>query len=100
MTLTLGQWLSDTCLGCQMTSDDPISRLAEQLRSLLPRDAMPTQMQDELRLALQTVLAHSDLVTRDEFEAQAAVLRRTREKLDALEKQLAELEAAPDEAAG
>ena len=51
-------------------------------------------------LALQTVLARSDLVTRDEFEAQAAVLRRTREKLDALEKQLAELEAPPDEAAG
>jgi len=83
-----------------MTGEDPISRLAEQLRALLPRDAMPTQMQDELRLALQTVLARSDLVTRDEFEAQAAVLRRTREKLDALEKQLAALEATAGDTAG
>lgn len=82
-----------------MTSDDPIGRLAEQLRSLLPSDVMPTQMQDELRLALQTVLARSELVTRDEFEAQVAVLRRTREKLDALEKQLEKLEATPGEAA-
>lgn len=83
-----------------MTGEDPISRLAEQLRALLPRDAMPTQMQDELRLALQTVLARSDLVTRDEFEAQATVLRRTREKLDALEKQLAALEATAGDTAG
>ncbi len=82
-----------------MTSDDPIGRLAEQLRSLLPSDVMPPQMQDELRLALQTVLARSELVTRDEFEAQVAVLRRTREKLDALEEQLEKLEASPGEAA-
>ena len=54
---------------------------------------------DELRLALQTVLARSELVTRDEFEAQVAVLRRTREKLDALEKQREKLEATPGEAA-
>jgi hypothetical protein len=32
-----------------------------------------------------------DVVTRDEFAAQAAVLERTRSKLDQLEKQLAEL---------
>ena len=99
MAATLGQWGSVQHPGYEMTSDDPIGRLAEQLRSLLPSDVMPTQMQDELRLALQTVLARSELVTRDEFEAQVAVLRRTREKLDALEKQLEKLEASPGEAA-
>jgi BMFP domain-containing protein YqiC len=35
-----------------------------------------------------------DLVTREEFDAQRAVLLRSREKIDALERQLAELEAS------
>ena len=34
-----------------------------------------------------------DLLTREEFEVQADVLARTRAKLDALEKRVAELEA-------
>jgi hypothetical protein len=33
-----------------------------------------------------------DLVSREEFDVQAAVLARTREKLEALEKRLEELE--------
>ena len=37
-------------------------------------------------------LGKLDLVTREDFDTQAAVLRRTREKLDALEKSVAELE--------
>jgi BMFP domain-containing protein YqiC len=34
-----------------------------------------------------------DLVTREEFDVQSAVLARTREKLEKLEKQIAELES-------
>ena len=34
-----------------------------------------------------------DLVTREEFDVQAGVLRRTREKLEALEARVAALEA-------
>ncbi|VVD69164.1 MULTISPECIES: accessory factor UbiK family protein [Pandoraea] len=39
-----------------------------------------------------------DLVTREEFDVQAQVLARTREKLEALEKRVAELEGLRDEA--
>jgi BMFP domain-containing protein YqiC len=42
---------------------------------------------------LQAQLARLDLVTREEFDVQANVLRRTREKLTVLEQRLAELEA-------
>ena len=42
---------------------------------------------------LQAGLARLDLVTREEFEVQRAVLLRTREKLEALQAQVAELEA-------
>jgi BMFP domain-containing protein YqiC len=41
---------------------------------------------------LQSHLARLDLVTREEFDVQTAVLKRTREKLAALERRLAEIE--------
>jgi len=42
---------------------------------------------------LQTGLARLDLVTREEFDVQRAVLLRTREKLEELQRTVAELEA-------
>lgn len=47
-----------------------------------------------LRAALHGALKKMDLVTREEFDIQQGVLSRTRAKLEALEKQVAELEAA------
>ena len=41
---------------------------------------------------LQSALGKLDLVTREEFDAQSELLARSRIKLEALEKQLAELE--------
>lgn len=77
-----------------MNADDPIRRLAEQIRQLLPAGTpLPSGFQDDLQLVVQSLLARSELVTREEFDAQSAVLRRTREKLEALERELAALEA-------
>jgi ubiquinone biosynthesis accessory factor UbiK len=42
---------------------------------------------------LQSGLAKLDLVTREEFEVQRAVLLRTREKLDELQRTVSELES-------
>lgn len=50
-------------------------------------------LEKNLRSALEAGLSHLDLVTREEFDLQSAVLARTREKLDQLEKIVAELEA-------
>ena len=50
---------------------------------------MPTDMQNHFRSALQGVFERLDLVTREEFDVQCKVLLRTREKLEALEQQLA-----------
>ena len=64
-------------------------------------DEMPTGM-PSTRATLRAGLARLDLVTREEFEVQRAVLQRTREKLDAIERQLAALEArggVPDRSA-
>jgi len=38
-------------------------------------------------------LSGLDIVSRDEFDAQQAVLKRSREKIDRLEQQISEMEA-------
>ena len=50
-------------------------------------------VEKNLRALLQSVFAKLDLVTREEFDVQQAVLLRTREKLEALEAKVAGLEA-------
>jgi len=45
-----------------------------------------------MRAALASALGRLDLVTREEFDIQKQVLARTREKLEALEMRVAELE--------
>ena len=49
-------------------------------------------IEKNLRAVLQSVFTKLDLVTREEFDVQQAVLLRTREKLDALEAKLTEME--------
>jgi len=49
-------------------------------------------LEQNFRSLLQSSLSRLDLVTREEFEVQQAVLARTREKLEALELRLKSLE--------
>jgi BMFP domain-containing protein YqiC len=72
-----------------------IDELARRLSALVPpgmRDA-GVELEQNIKATLQAGLARLDLVTREEFEVQRAVLLRTREKLDALERTLQVLEA-------
>jgi BMFP domain-containing protein YqiC len=52
-----------------------------------------TDMEKNFHAALQATFAKLELVTREEFEVQQAVLARTRAKLEELEKQVADLES-------
>lgn len=51
-------------------------------------------VEKNLRALLVAFFNRLDLVTREEFDVQQALLARTREKLEALEKKVAELEQA------
>ena len=53
---------------------------------------MREEVRDNVRIVLESAFARMNLVTREEFDAQALLLRRTREKLDELERLVAELE--------
>ncbi len=79
-----------------------IDSLSGQFSQLLAgRPDLPGQqeLQSQVRSMLQGTFAKLDLVTRDEFEAQQAVLMRTREKLEQLEQRLAALEPSVENSA-
>ena len=64
-------------------------------------EASPAKdLQKNVRAMLQSNLARLDLVTRDEFALQTQLLLRTREKLEAMEARVAELEARRPKARG
>jgi BMFP domain-containing protein YqiC len=75
-------------------SDNSIEDLASKLAEAVPEGlrSMQKELEGSFRSVLQAGLGKLDLVTREEFEVQEAVLARAREKLEALEKRLAELE--------
>ncbi len=74
-----------------------LDELAHRLSSLVPPGLREgrEELQQNFKSVLQTGLGKLDLVTREEFEVQRAVLARTRDKLDALERSVAELASAP-----
>jgi BMFP domain-containing protein YqiC len=74
--------------------DDISARVAAAMASSPVRD-----VEKNLRELLRGALGRLDLVSREEFDVQVALLARTREKLDALEVRVASLEAGAPTAA-
>ncbi len=69
-------------------------KLSEKLSEVLPsglRDVKEDAQRNFKRI-LESAFAKMNLVTREEFDAQTAVLTRTREQIAVLEKQVTELE--------
>ena len=55
--------------------------------------AIGDEIHQLLRVAMAKTLSGLDIVSRDEFDTQQAVLKRSREKIDVLEQQVSEMEA-------
>ena len=77
-----------------------LDELARRLSSLVPpglrghvSEETREELQQNYKSVLQAGLGKLDLVTREEFDVQRAVLLRTREKLEKLERQVEDLEA-------
>lgn len=86
-----------------------LDQVAERLSAVVPEGMRHVQkdLEQNFRAVLQSALGRLDLVTREEFDAQAAVLARTRERLEQISARLRDLEgdlgapaaaAAPPEA--
>jgi len=79
-----------------MMDRQDIDQLAARLVSLVPPGLARAHqdLQSNFKDVLAQGLRRLDLVTREEFEVQSQVLARTRAKVDELERNVAELEAA------
>jgi BMFP domain-containing protein YqiC len=77
-----------------MIDHQTINRLSEKINELLPPGLQQVKSDFDARLKslLQEQLAHYEMVSREEFDIQARVLQRTREKLEIIEARLKELE--------
>ena len=73
-----------------------IEQFLNSILRTLPADglAIREEVKDNLRTAVESSLARMNLVSREEFDAQSALLQRTRIKLAELEQQLEQLRQA------
>lgn len=74
----------------KITLDELSRRLAEVVPSGL--SGLKGDLEKNFRAVLQGTFEKMNLVSREEFDVQRAVLAKTREKLERLEAQVAELE--------
>lgn len=79
-----------------MADDHSAKRGTSSLFERLTRadDPVFDQIDRNAKSLLQSALTRLDVVSREEFDAQTAVLKRTRERLEALEAQIAALDEA------
>lgn len=66
--------------------------LGDVIGLLKANDINDSVLHEQIRSVINSALVKADVVTRDEFEAQRAVLLRTRTKLEQLESLVADLE--------
>jgi ubiquinone biosynthesis accessory factor UbiK len=71
--------------------EDTLKRIAASLPEGL--EQLANDLRKNVHSAVGALARRADLVTREEFEVQTAVLARTRERLEALESRVAALEA-------
>ncbi|HEY7671710.1 MAG TPA: accessory factor UbiK family protein [Gammaproteobacteria bacterium] len=71
-----------------------LDELARELAQAVPKNlrAIGADLERNFKALLKAGLERMDLVTREEFDLQAALLERTRAKLEKIDARLAELE--------
>lgn len=77
-----------------MINPADLESIAKKLVDVLPQGLgqVPEGLESQVKTILSTSLQKLDLVTREEYDIQVGVLSKTRIKLEALEKQLDELQ--------
>ena len=82
-----------------MTPQDRISRLAQQIGDRLQNASQaPEDIQKGVQQVVRGAFDRLELVSREDFDILMDVLQRTRPRVEALERQVASLEAAVEAA--
>ena len=75
-----------------MLNNEKLRELSNKIREIV-RDSPLPDIEKNIDALLKSMFTKMELVTREEFDVQTEVLKRTRQKLEELEKKLSEIES-------
>jgi len=75
-----------------MLNNEKLTEISNKIRQIVKDSPLP-DIEKNIDALLKGMFTKMELVTREEFDVQTEVLKRTRQKLDELEKKLSEIEA-------
>lgn len=77
-----------------MIDPQTINEIASKLSDVIPDSikALKSDIDNNIKAVLESSLQQMNLVSREEFDSQSALLSRTLEKIEQLEQQLKQLE--------
>ena len=75
-----------------MLNNEKLKEMSNKIREIVNDSPLP-DIEKNIDALLKSMFTKMELVTREEFDVQTEVLKRTRQKLEELEKKLSEIEA-------
>ncbi len=75
-----------------MLNNEKLNEISNKIREIV-KDSPLHDIEKNIDALLKGMFTKMELVTREEFDVQTEVLKRTRQKLEELEKKLSEIEA-------
>ena len=75
-----------------MLNNEKLREMSNKIRQIVKDSPLP-DIEKNIDALLKGMFTKMELVTREEFDVQTEVLKRTRQKLEELEKKLSEMEA-------
>jgi BMFP domain-containing protein YqiC len=74
-----------------MLNNEKLNEISNKIREIVKDSPLP-DIEKNIDALLKSMFTKMELVTREEFDVQTEVLKRTRQKLEELEKKLSEIE--------
>jgi len=74
-----------------MLNNEKLKEMSNKIREIVKDSPLP-DIEKNIDALLKSMFTKMELVTREEFDVQTEVLKRTRQKLEELEKKLSEIE--------
>jgi BMFP domain-containing protein YqiC len=74
-----------------MVDKKTIQDISQKIKNIVA-DSPISDIEENINALLKGMFTKMDLITREEFDVQTGVLKKTREKLEAIEKKLSKIE--------
>ena len=74
-----------------MVDKEKIQEISQKIKNIIS-DSPISDIEENINALLKGMFTKMDLITREEFDVQTCVLKKTREKLERLEEQLSTIE--------